>query len=494
MNIRKTIAWIYFVAGAFPGGALSQEFTDPKPPEVNELPADLAFPEAVDHDRLTYHAAPGPLPEGAVVEDWPRFLGPNDDGTSGETKLLAKFPEGGLKKVWEMAKGSGYTSPAIVGDRLVMFDRFGEEEVIECFHRETGKRYWRQSYPVEYEDRYGFNNGPRASAVIDSGRVYTLGVRSVLTCLDLKTGHLFWQRDLKTEFNVPNYFFGHGSCPLVHGGKIIINLGGEGGLCVAAFDQHTGKLAWGTKHQWLASYASPVVCELRGKPRLLVFAGGESDPAFGGLLCVDPETGQLLDDCPWRADMYTSVNSSGPVKVGENRVYISEAYMIGGVLLELGEDLKWKEVWRAPGFGHHWTTPILHGGHLYGYPGRNEPDTTVACLDVATGKLKWTEDYGGLIERTTLPSGQPVAIAMFRACILKADNRLYALGESGRFAILEANPDKLVYADHTDLFYARATWSLPVVSRGLLYVSQHEDDKISGAGPRLICYDFRGGE
>lgn len=470
----------------------SQEFADPKPPAVHEVPADAAVPKPAPHDRLKFHAAPKPLPEGAVTEDWPRFLGPTDNGHSGETRLLAKFPEEGLSKVWEIEKGSGYTSPVIVGDRLVMFDRFGDEEVVECFHRETGQRYWRYGYPVEYTDRYGFNNGPRSSAVIDSGKVYTLGVRSVLTCLDLKTGALLWQRDLDADFDVASYFFGHGSCPLVYRGKIIVNLGGAGGLCVAAFDQHTGKLVWGTKHEWLASYASPVVFPLRGKPRLLVFAGGESDPTFGGLLCIDPETGKLHDAFPWRADMYTSVNASGPVKVGENRVYISEAYVIGGILLELGEDLNWTEIWTAPKFGHHWTTPILHEGHLYGYPGRNEPDATVACLDVATGELKWSEDFGGPYEEKILPSGQRSISAMFRACILKADGRLYALGEVGALEILDANPVKLAVAGKTDLFYARSTWSLPVLSRGLLYVSQHERDMISGAGPRLICFDFRG--
>lgn len=474
----------------FPGAA--REFEDPNPPEVFELPAGTAAPEPRAFDRLTFHQTPKPLPAGAVTEDWPRFLGPRDDGSSGETKLLAAFPDAGLTTVWEISTGTGYTSPAIVGDRLVMFDRFDDEETVECFHRETGKRFWRYAYPVEYRDRYGYHDGPRASAVIDSGKVYTLGVRSVLTCLDLETGTRLWQRDLDADFDLAPCFFGHGSCPLVYGGKVIVNLGGAGGLCVAAFDQRTGRLAWGTEHPWLSGYASPVVFPLRGKPRLLVFAGGESRPPAGGLLCIDPDTGTLFDAFPWRADKYESVNASGPVRVGENRVYISEAYANGGILLELDQNLKWREIWKAPAFGHHWATPILHRGHLYGYPGRNEPDATVACLDAATGRIAWSRDYGGFVERKTLPDGRTVVSAMFRASILKADGRLYALGELGTLAILDPDPEQFRYLDKTELFYARSTWSLPAVSRGLLYVSQHEDDMISRKGPRLICCDFRG--
>ena len=204
--------------------------------------------EAKGFDRLTFHQAPKPRAEGAVDSDWPRFLGPSDDGVSPETHLLDVIPENGLPAVWEIAKGTGYTSPVIADGRLVFFDRIDDEEIIDCLDPETGKRFWHVGYPVEYSDRYGFNNGPRASAMIDNGKVYTLGVTSVLTCLDLKTGTLLWQRDLDAEFDVADYFFGHGSCPVVYDGK-----GNHqsrrcrGGLSVAAFDQHTGKLAWGTK-------------------------------------------------------------------------------------------------------------------------------------------------------------------------------------------------------------------------------------------------------
>ena len=469
----------------------AREFEDPNPPRIFEAPEPATAAEPSAFDRLTFHRAPKPLPAGAVTEDWPRFLGPNHDGTSGETRLLAAFPAEGLARVWEIAKGSGYTTPVITGDRLVMFDRFGDEETIECFHRETGKRFWRYAYPVEYQDRYGYHDGPRSSAVIDSGKVYTLGVRCVLTCLDLRTGALLWQRDLDADFEVAPCFFGHGSCPLAYEGKIIVHLGGAGGLCVAAFDQDTGRLVWGTEHEWRSSYASPVVFTLRGKPRLLVFAGGESRPPSGGLLAIDPESGHLFDAFPWRADKYESVNASCPVRAGENRIFISEAYDRGGVLLELDENLKWREIWRAPAFGHHWATPVLHEGHLYGYPGRNEPDATVACLNVETGRIEWSHDYGGFVERKTLPSGRTAVSGMFRGSIFKADGRLYALGELGILAILDPNPERLRYLDKTELFYARSTWSLPVLSRGLLYVSQHEPDEITGEGPRLICYDFR---
>ncbi|MDG2125755.1 MAG: PQQ-binding-like beta-propeller repeat protein, partial [Verrucomicrobiales bacterium] len=201
---------------------------------------------------LTFHQKPKPLPAGATTEDWPRFLGPDDDATSGETKLLHTWPETGPALLWELAKGDDYTSPSILGDHLVHFTRSGGHEVITCLHPETGQLHWTQKYPVDYRDRYGFNPGPRASPVIDAGtgRVYTFGVTAQLQCFDLKTGNRIWKKDLLADYDIPTYFFGSGPCPVIHGDLIIQNVGGRHPTdatqnpCVVAFDKNTGEQRW----------------------------------------------------------------------------------------------------------------------------------------------------------------------------------------------------------------------------------------------------------
>jgi len=466
--------------------SLAKNFADPAPPTVNE-PSGEAITKTEEFDRVTYFQDPKPLSPDAVVADWPRFLGPDDDVKSPETHLLNEFPEDGPAKVWELEKGTGYTSAIIADDRLVLFDRIDDEETIDCLDPETGKRYWHAAYPVTYADRYGFKNGPRASAVINSGKVYTLGVTSTLSCFDLATGTLLWQRDLGSEFSVATFFFGHGSCPLVFEGKVIVPLGTDDNLSVAAFDQHTGKLIWGTEHEWNAGYASPIVLTLQGAPRLLVYGGGESDPAIGGLMCIDPDTGELFDSFPWRAPKYESVNGSTPVACGDDRVYISDAYEIGGVMLRLNFELKWEEVYRLPDFGLHWNAPLYLGDALYGFRGRNEPDAWLASYDVESGKENWRADPEWTVP---LPTGRDYRMRYFRGSFLHADEKTYALGELGSLGIFKLNPEELIELDKTQLFIARSTWSSPVVHRGLLYISQHESS-MDGTPPRLICYDLR---
>ena len=141
---------------------------------------------------------------------------------STETRLLHTWPKTGPKLVWEMKKGTAYSSPAISGDRLLFIHRIGKEERVECLHRETGERYWQFAYPTDFEDRYGYNNGPRASPVIDGDRVYTYGAEGKLHCLKLETGQVYWKRDLRGEFKVPQDFFGVASTPLIEGDLLIV--------------------------------------------------------------------------------------------------------------------------------------------------------------------------------------------------------------------------------------------------------------------------------
>jgi outer membrane protein assembly factor BamB len=73
------------------------------------------------------------------------------------------------------------------------------DEVVECLDAETGASKWRFTYGTEFEDRYGHNNGPRASPVIDGTRVFTMGAEGKLHCLDVASGTVIWKRDLRAD-------------------------------------------------------------------------------------------------------------------------------------------------------------------------------------------------------------------------------------------------------------------------------------------------------
>ena len=433
-----------------------------------------------------FHAAPRPLSKDAKVSEWPRVFGPNDNCTSPEGPLLKKFPETGLKPVFELARGESYASPILADGKLLHFHAVKSAETLDCHHPETGKRLWTFSYPIKYRDRYGFSSGPRSSPVIHKGKIYLIGVTAKLHCLDLDSGKVIWKRDLKTELSIPQYFFGYGPNPMIHGDLLILNTGGKekesSGSSVIGVSLKNGKTVWTHEDSWGASYASPIMAKLHGKDVALVIAAGESKPPHGGLLLLDPKTGKLHCRFPWRADIYESVLASTPLALPNNKIFISDCYQKGGILLQIDEKFQAKPIWTERYFGMHMMTPQLIDGHLYGFAGRNIPDTQFKGINLKTGKITWEDDMRW--KENNRVTG------LFRGSFLQCGKRTFALGEDGSFAELSLTPEKPEILQRTRFFYARETWTPPVIHRGLLYIVQNTPG-FDESNRRLICYDMR---
>ena len=434
------------------------------------------------------HRTPKPLARDAVAGDWRSFLGPFHNAVSPETRLSRTLPP---PLVWERPKGSGYTSPAVVRNYLVFAHRLGDEEVVECLNPETGSNRWQLRYPTEFEDRYGYNNGPRSSPVIGRGRVFTMGAEGQLHCLGLASGKVLWKRDLRADYKVRQDFFGTASTPLVEGRLLIVNVGAPGGPSVVAFDRRSGREVWRAGKEWGPSYASPVPAFVHGVRRVFVFAGGESDPPSGGLMSIDPATGRVDFTFPWRGRTHDSVNASCPV-VFDNKVFVSASYRTGSALVEVGRDFTHRVLWTTGDFGLHFNTAVRRGRYLYGFDGRNEPDASLACVDVANGKVVWrvTPEWTETLERR--PKERPQVLGTYRGSLLAVDGQFLCLGELGHLLWMDLSPKGYKEVARTWLFPARESWTLPVLSRGLLYVTQNTRDVFRETGPRLLCYDLRG--
>jgi outer membrane protein assembly factor BamB len=405
--------------------------------------------------------------------DWPRFLGPNNDGSSVETKLLHTWPKEGPKVLWEYEKGDGHTGPVIVGGKVVLLHALDGKETVDCLDAGTGKRLWRFAYPVEFVSQYGAGPGARTSPVIDGSNVFTFGVTGALHCLDLATGEVKWKRELAKEYRLLPTFFGQGGTPLVMGERLIVPLGTEDQKSVVALDTKTGKELWAAKHEWASSYSSPIPAMLYGRECLLAFQGGMSDPPTGGLLCIDAATGKVLNATAHRARMFASVSISAPVLAG-NRVFVSEAYTAGGLCVEIAPDFSAKIAWKAPKFGTYLMTAIAHDGCLFGFAGQHQQNAELAAYDIATGAELWRDDLGGRFQRGSL---------------LRADGGFLCLGENGDLAWLDVSRTGAKVTAQAKLFHAPESWTAPALSDGRLFICQNQ----RGGGrtnTRLICYDL----
>lgn len=416
----------------------------------------------------------------AQAEDWPHALGPRYDLHSAERGLQLLFPESGPRLLWEVERGRGHAGPVVAKGRVVFLHQVDSREQIRCLEADTGRELWHYDYPVEVSENFGVLDEPHASPVIDpeSGLVYTLGNDGDLHCLRLDMGSLVWKVSLPEKFGPSPSFFGYGTSPLVHGDQLFVHVGAPG-ACVVAFDKFTGELRWEAAHDWGGSYASPILTELHGQMRLLVFAAGRLDPPRGGLLCVNPESGAIESEFPWRSDNFASVHGASPVACGENRVFISEDFGLGGVMLEFDERFQPQVLWDDPMFGCRSQTPLFDGGLLYGCGGNG--GLLMAC-DVRSGRVFWHEAF----YRTTIPwKGRPVPISLGRAHLIHVDRKFLCLTEDGALMTMELNAGGYRILAQTRLHYAPETWAPPALSEGRLYVNQNE------MGSYLRCYDLR---
>lgn len=392
------------------------------------------------------------LAQDKRAADWPQFLGPTRNGVYHGGDIPATWPASGPRSLWNKGVGEGFAGPVVVGNRLILFHRRGKREIVECLDTADGETLWSFGYPTDYRDDFGFDEGPRATPAVAQGRVYTYGAQGDLHCLDLQKGTELWSVDTYKNFGVRKGFFGAACSPLVDDGKVLLNVGGRDGAGIVAFDARSGAVLWKATDDE-ASYSSPTTATIAGRSHGLFFTRN-------GLVDVDAASGEVLHQKRWRARINASVNAATPLVVAD-QIFLSASYQTGAILLRLNDGAL-NEIWSSDNaLSAHYATPVYHDGHLYGYHGRQEFGPSLRCVELGTGKVKWSEDRFGagtltlageqllilnedgtlLLAPATPTAFEPTA----RAVIAPATVRAYAALAAGR--LYARNQSTLVAVD-----------------------------------------------
>src|SRR4029453_7761929 len=112
-----------------------------------------------------------------------------------ETGLLATWPSGGPRLVWVVGDlGSGYSTPAVVGDRLfVQVNRGVNDELVQARSVADGRRIWETRIGrVGNPDQQPNYPGARSTPTVDGDSVYALGSDGNLVALERGSGRARW--------------------------------------------------------------------------------------------------------------------------------------------------------------------------------------------------------------------------------------------------------------------------------------------------------------
>ena len=388
-----------------------------------------------------------------AANDWPQYLGPSRNGVYAGPALADAWGANGPKAVWRKQIGQGFAGPAVVGNRVILFHRVGNEEVLESLDAATGDSVWRYAYPTRYRDDFGFDEGPRAVPVVADGVIYTFGAEGQLHAVDLAKGTRLWSEDTMKRFGVPKGFFGAAGSPLVEGGRVIANVGGDK-AGIVAFEAKTGKVLWSATDDD-ASYSSGVAATIGGH-RLGVFLTRDS------LVGLDPASGMVQFQRRWRARIAASVNAATPIIVGDE-IFVSAQYGPGaGVLRVNGSQLT--DVWTSDDvLSNHYATSVFYNGYLYGFHGRQEFGPSFRAVEFQTGTVKWSQEQ-------------------FRAgSVLLAGDRLLITREGGELILASASPQAFKPIARAQILQG-VVRPYPALADGLLYVRNENT---------LVCLDLR---
>jgi outer membrane protein assembly factor BamB len=388
---------------------------------------------------------PGPTIAGQNSNDWPQLLGPSRNGTV--MTEITPWPTGGPRIRWRKTVGEGFAGPSVVGKRLILFHRVDNLEVVEALDVATGKAFWSAAYPTTYRDDFGFDEGPRATPTITDGQVFTCGAQGILQALDLTKGSQLWSVDTHAEFRVRKGFFGAACSPLVHNGRVMVNVGGRDGAGIVAFDANTGAVLWtATDHE--ASYSAPTIATINGRTTALFFTRA-------GLLALDPADGTVITQFPWRSRLGASVNAATPLAI-DQRIFISASYGTGAALLDV-RGSSFVPVWTSDQIlTNHYATSVYADGYLYGYHGRQEYSPAFRAVDVETGRIAWTQDRFGA------------------GTVILAGNNLLILRERGELILAQATPASFQPLARTQIL-GGIVRAFPALAGGALYLRNERE-------------------
>ena len=390
--------------------------------------------------------------------DWPQFRGPHRNDVSDDKNLLKQWPEGGPPLVWKGdGLGEGYSSMAIVGDRIYTMGDKGDSSFLTASDRASGKLVWE----AKVGQQGGNYKGTRCTPTVDGDRVYALGQFGDLICCDV-SGVERWRKNFQKDFGGRSGGWNYTESPLVDGDKLVCTPGGND-AAIVALNKLTGEVIWKgvAPADNTAGYSSIVISEATGVRQYVQLMAG-------GLVSFAAADGKMLWRYGEKGDRFGGnvANIPTPIVNGDY-IFVTAGYGRGAALIKLAgtaEGIAIEEIYFTNALKNKHGGVVMVGNYIYG---DHDDGGNPWCAEWKTGNVVWKKNK---------PSE-----GRGSASVTYADGRLYFQYQNGVVALLDAAPE--AYNEISSFKIPepkRECWSHPVVVGGKLYVRSQDN---------LWCYD-----
>ncbi|ANM30955.1 hypothetical protein ABI59_17290 [Acidobacteria bacterium Mor1] len=309
--------------------------------------------------------------------DWPGFRGPDTSGSVPGGRLLGD--RSSLEIGWKVPIGSGYSSPAVVGNRVVVMFHGDEHDFVGAFDVESGEELWRHGLGKPYDGHDGSHDGPIATPLIAGDHVFGLGGWGELFAVKLADGSPVWSTHLADDHGGRKPHYGFSTSPIMVDGVLIVEIGAED-KAIAGFNPKSGEMLWSTG-SGKVEYQSPIAAVIDGKPMVVAVS---STHLYG----LEAQSGKTLWSHEHGGDERAMGGASMvPVPAGDGRLFLmnkQDSSSMVQVKADKELDYKVDELWSSNALKSSYVTPVYHDGHLYGISGR-----VLTCIDAGSGERKW---------------------------------------------------------------------------------------------------------
>lgn len=381
------------------------------------------------------------LPSFLSAEDWPNFQGPTRLGISGETGLkLSGWGSDGPPILWEKKLNVGFGGAAMVGDEVFLVDRDpGERDKLLCLDLADGSEKW--SFVHDHEGKLSFP-GSRGVPLVTEEAVFFVGGFGHIHRINRKTRQADWMVDIQGKYGAEPPRWGWAQSPVIVQDVLVVPImSDQAGL--GGFDPATGEELWKTG-PFGNSHSTPAVMTLHGIEQVVFLATSRNgNEGVGAAISVEPKTGKVL----WETNEYfNKIPITFPVKVSEDRVFLTGGYGNGSVMMRVTKDGgEWKaEKLFAMTQGTQVHPPFVIDGHIYMLANENENhngqkrDTGgLMCFDL-DGNIRWNTGASPFMGRGNL---------------IEVEGKfLIQDGEVGYLRVVDPNPKEYRQLAEADIF------------------------------------------